>query len=88
MHVFGLSFYFAIVFGENLKSSHILQFCVDYHLEIHGVMVSEGLITPATSGTIRQHLSSCNNMKSGGATSIYEHNPQQFQGWNRTENLV
>ena len=30
----------------------------------------------------------CNTVKSGGATSIFEHSPQQLHGWNRTESLV
>ena len=33
-------------------------------------------------------ISSCNSVKSGGPTSISQHNPQQFQIWNRTKKLV
>jgi hypothetical protein len=33
-------------------------------------------------------ISGCNSVKSGGPTSIYEHNPQQFHGWNQMESLV
>jgi hypothetical protein len=33
-------------------------------------------------------ISGCNSVKSGEPTSISEHNPQQFHGWNRTEILV
>jgi hypothetical protein len=44
--------------------------------------VSEGLITPFFN------IFNYYNVKSGGATSIFEHNPQQFHGWNWTESLV
>ena len=47
----------------------------------------EGLITLATSGTIRWHHGS-NSAKTGEATSISQDNSQQFHGWNRMEMLV
>ena len=34
------------------------------------------------------NLSDCNNVKSGGPTSIAAHNPQQIKNWNWTERLV
>jgi hypothetical protein len=33
-------------------------------------------------------IPNCNNMKSGGPTSISQHNPRQFHEWNRTEILM
>ena len=46
--------------------------------------VAELGITPATFGTIRRHL---RLKKNGGPAPICQHNPQQFHGWNRTENI-
>jgi hypothetical protein len=33
-------------------------------------------------------ISGCNRVKSGGPTSKFDHNPQQFHSWNQTESLV
>ena len=33
-------------------------------------------------------ISGCQNVKNGGPTSISQHNPHQFHGWNQTESLV
>ena len=33
-------------------------------------------------------ISNYNSVRSGGPTFIFEHNPQQSHGWNRTESLV
>ena len=34
------------------------------------------------------NISDYYSVKSGGATFVFEHNPRQFHGWNRTERLV
>jgi hypothetical protein len=54
-------------------------------LEVRLETCVEGLITPTTSSIISQHA---NSMKSGGSTSISQHNPQQLHSRNRTETLV
>ena len=40
------------------------------------------LLTPSIS------ISGYNSVKNDGPTSLFEHNPQQFHGWNWTESLV
>ena len=47
-------------------------------------MGGEGLITPAPLVSI----SGYNSVKSGGPTSISQHNPQQFHIWHQMETLV
>ena len=34
------------------------------------------------------NISDCTSVKSGGPTSAFQHNPQQFHNWNRTKSLV
>jgi hypothetical protein len=47
----------------------------------------EGLITPATFGTIVS-IFGHNSVESGGPTLISQHNLQQFHSWNGTGSLV
>ena len=57
----------------NLPNTHI------GHQHVHCGDGVDGLITPSV------RISDYNSVKSGGPTSISEHNPQQFQDQNRME---
>ena len=75
-------------FSNLMKKNQQITSCKWVGLEKTKIL-TEGLITPATFGTICRHLElSCNSLKNGELASFSQGNPQQFYDWDWMHMLV